>query len=164
MQLMPVFKGMITPEAAVAMLEYSPLPSKLVEQFKRMVEQGKEPPPEVREQQAIAKAGALAKVEKDQASAEASRAKAVLDLANASAAGAQAEADRLRAAIIADAAMPTTRVLDGDYAVEPLGEPTRQARPAPGVPFPPAGPGLPELPMAAGEAMPEPPLSNGLAR
>ena len=38
MQLMPVFKGMLTPDAAMVLLEYSPLPSKVVEAFKALME------------------------------------------------------------------------------------------------------------------------------
>ena len=132
MQLMPVFKGLLTPEAAIAMLEYSPLPSKLVEQFKKLVEQGKQPPPQVVEQQQIAKFGAIAKIEKDKASAEKDRAgaegvraQAMLDLANAAAAGAQADLDRVRAALVAGTAMPTTTAITDDYVVPPVADPRR---------------------------------------
>jgi len=38
MQLLPVFKGMITPDAALVLLEYSPLPSKVVQAFKQLLE------------------------------------------------------------------------------------------------------------------------------
>lgn len=127
MQLMPVFKGMMTPEAAVAMLEYSPLPSKLVETFKKLIQEGKQPSPEALEQQAIGKAGAIAKVDRDRAAAEKDRAAAagaraegMLDLANAAAAGAQADLDRVRAAVVAGtAAVATTRITDDEYVIDP---------------------------------------------
>lgn len=160
MQLMPFFKGMMTPEAAVAMLEYSPLPSKLVEQFKKLVLQGKEPPPEVREQQAIAKAGALAKVDrdhaaadKDRATAEGSRAQAVLDLANAAQAGAHASLQEAQADLVRQITpAPTTRNIEGEYAIEPQGMNGRQLPRLQQPPVLPNGTEPPALP----EALPDP--------
>lgn len=155
MQLMPVFKGMMTPEAAVTMLEYSPLPTKLVEQFKKLVQQGKEPPPEIREQQAIERAGAIAKVERDKAAAEkdrasaaGERAQAMLDLANAAAAGAQADLDRVRAAVVAGTAMPTTRTISDEFVVPPQADPTRTLPMPQPTPMIPSGPPAPALPIS----------------
>jgi hypothetical protein len=162
MQLMPVFKGMMTPDAAVAMLEYSPLPSKLVETFKKLVQEQKAPTPEAQEQQAIAKRGAIAKVAKDEASAQkdlatadGARAEAMLDLANAAAAGAQADLDRVRAAVVSSLApLPATRNIQDDYIVQPQADPTRTLRqpgPMPGIPT--AAP-LQQLAISAPEAGP----------
>lgn len=87
MQLMPMFKGMMSPEAAVAMMEYSPLPSKLVDALKAMLTK---PNPDADKERAMAEAAAGAKVQKDIASAdkakadaELARIKGVIDLANA---------------------------------------------------------------------------------
>lgn len=162
MQLMPVFKGMMTPEAAVVMLEYSPLPSKLVESFKKLVMDGKEPSPEAMEAQNIAKRGQLAKISKDEASAqkdlaaaEGQRAQAMLDLANAAAAGAQADLDRVRAAVVAGiTAPPTTRTIEDEYVVPPLADPTRTIQPPQGMPAIPTAAPLGGLPIAAPEAGP----------
>jgi len=143
MQLMPVFKGMMTPEAAVAMLEYSPLPSKLVETFRKLVMEGKNPPPEAIEAQQIGKAAQIAKIERDRAAAskdlataDGARAEAMLDLANAAAAGAQADLDRVRTAVVAGiAGVPTTRNIEGDYAISPTGvDPSRQLPSLPQMP------------------------------
>jgi hypothetical protein len=148
MQLMPVFKGMMSPEAAIAMLEYSPLPSKLVEQFKRMVEEGKQPPPEAQMQQQIAMKGALAKIEKDDAAADASRSKAILDLANAALVG--ADIARVQAAVVQGLPppQPTTRQLTDQYVVEPQGTGAPAMPPVGPMPMIPAGPPAPALPMA----------------
>lgn len=161
MQLMPVFKGMMTPEAAVAMLEYSPLPTKLVEQFKKLIEQGKQPPPEAVEAQQIGKAAQIAKIERDKAAAEkdkaaaaGSRAQAMLDLANAAAAGAQADLDRVRAAVVAGTAMPTTRSIEEPFVVPPMADPDRTIGVAPPVPMIPTGAQLPDLPISAPAADP----------
>lgn len=84
-EIMPVFRDMMTPESVIAILEYSPLPSKLVQAFKDMAK--KPPPPEAIEKQQVGKAAAVAKIEvdrstaaKNDAAAEATRAKAILDL------------------------------------------------------------------------------------
>jgi hypothetical protein len=100
MQLMPMFKGMMTPESAVLMLEYSPLPSKLVDQFKQMVEKASQPGEEQQMQQQLQIAGAKAQINKDDASADASRAKAILDLANAVGTVVQADAARVQASVV----------------------------------------------------------------
>jgi hypothetical protein len=100
LQLMPMFKGMMTPETAVLMLEYSPLPSKLVDQFKQMVEKASEPGQEQQMQQQLQIAGAKAQINKDDASADASRAKAILDLANAVGTVVQADAARVQASVV----------------------------------------------------------------
>jgi hypothetical protein len=100
LQLMPMFKGMMTPETAVLMLEYSPLPSKLVDQFKQMVEKSQQPGEEQQMQQQLQIAGAKAQINKDDASADASRAKAILDLANAVGSVMQADAARVQASVV----------------------------------------------------------------
>jgi hypothetical protein len=70
--VLPMFKEMMTPEVAVMILEYSPLPTQLIDGLKTLA--GKEPPPDVKAQEHIAIAAGRAKFAKDQASAEASRA------------------------------------------------------------------------------------------
>jgi hypothetical protein len=100
LQLMPMFKGMMTPEAAVLMLEYSPLPSKLVDQFKQMVEKASEPGQEQQMQQQLQIAAAKAAINKDDAAADKSRAGAILDLANAVGTVVQADAARVQASVV----------------------------------------------------------------
>jgi hypothetical protein len=43
MAMLPMFSSMMTPEAVVALLEYSPLPSKLVETFKALLQKAPDP-------------------------------------------------------------------------------------------------------------------------
>jgi hypothetical protein len=100
LQLMPMFKNMMTPEAAVLMLEYSPLPSKLVDQFKQMVEKASQPGEDQQMQKQLQIAGAKSQINKDDASAVASRAKAILDLANAVGTVVQADAARVQASVV----------------------------------------------------------------
>jgi hypothetical protein len=100
LQLMPMFKGMMTPETAVLMLEYSPLPSKLVDQFKQMVEKASQPGEDQQMEKQLQIAGAKAQINKDDASADASRAKAILDLANAVGTVVQADAARVQASVV----------------------------------------------------------------
>ena len=147
-QLMPIFKDMMTPEAAIAMLEYSPLPSKLVDQFKKMMKQAGEKTPEQIEAEKIGKAGALAKIAKDEAGAEqarasafASGAKGIVDLANAVAMGVQTSIPQAQAV-----AKPTTQTIDSEYVVEPQGQPQQAMPQLPQMPMVPSGPPQPEQP------------------
>ena len=91
MQLMPVLRGVMTPEAAVVMLEYSPLPSKLVNSFKTMLEESQAPPPGAEEMQQLAMRKAAAEtakieadVEKTEADAHKSKVDAIVQLIEAS--------------------------------------------------------------------------------
>lgn len=72
-QVLPVFKEMLTPEAVMVILEYSPLPSKLVDAFRTLASK---PNPEADEAKQAAKAAAAAKVERDVAAAAKDRATA----------------------------------------------------------------------------------------
>jgi hypothetical protein len=165
MQLMPVMKGMITPELAAMLLEYSPLPSKLVEGFRQQIEKSQQPGEEQKMQQQIAMQGAVAKIErdkaasqKDMAAADGARAQAMLDLANAAAAGAQADLDRVRAAVVQGMAVPTTRNIADEYVVPPIADPSRTIQPVRPMPMIPNGPRGPELPMGLQQAEPQLPL------
>jgi len=80
MQLMPAFKGMMTPEAALVLLEYSPLPSKVVQAFKQLMQK---PNPMQEAQQQLLIAGEQAKVTLDQAKAIESKANTKLKEAQA---------------------------------------------------------------------------------
>lgn len=82
-QVLPAFREILTPEAVIAILEYSPLPSKLVDAFKDMA--GK-PNPDADKAKELEIEKAVAQIGKDTASAEATRAKGLLDLVNAGAA------------------------------------------------------------------------------
>ena len=114
MQLMPVFKGMMTPEAALVLLEYSPLPSKVVQAFKQLMEK---PNPMQEMQQRLLIEGeqakitdlqtkaqktladtrqSVAKTALTEAQAEKTRVDAVLGMAQAASEGAMAEAETAR--------------------------------------------------------------------
>jgi len=87
-QVLPAFKELLTPEAVVTILEYSPLPSKLVSAFKEMINQPPPPEAELQKQMAIEAGKAdldekAAKTDKYRADAEATRAKAIADLVTA---------------------------------------------------------------------------------
>lgn len=121
MQLMPVFKGMMTPEAALILLEYSPLPSKVVQAFKQLLEK---PNPVQEQQQQLMLAHAQGEVQKLQteaaqniagaelkkAQAEKARVDAVLGMAQAATEAStanleQARADAMRADSLNDGGM-----------------------------------------------------------
>lgn len=132
-QLMPFFKGMMTPEVAVAILEYSPLPSKLVEAIKGIMAK---PNPQAAIGQAMAKAdldGKSAQAERLRAEAEAKRVTALLDLAEAGALAAKANLDNA-AAEVATAAPWSMKPIVAENVVDPMGN-----QPGPGQ--------LPQLPM-----------------
>jgi hypothetical protein len=178
MQLMPIFKGMLTPEATIAMLEFSPLPSKLVDSFRRMIEEGKNTP-EAAKQQQMGERAAMAKIgrdeaatQKDLATADGTRAQAMLDLANAAAAGAQAGLDRVRTAVIAGVNLPTAAAnIQEPYAISPMGESQNMPPMLPQLPSisaGPSGPRGPSVPVPMPEdatmpppASPMPPMVNG---
>lgn len=67
--LLPAFKDQLTsnPELLVLCMEYSPLPSKLVDAFKQMIQKMQ---PSQQQQQSMIQAAATAKINKDQAQAE----------------------------------------------------------------------------------------------
>lgn len=83
-QVIPAFRDILTPEAVVTILEYSPLPSQLVDTFKSMLNK---PNPDADEAKAIARAKEEAAIAKDRAQAD-------KYVADADAARAKAEADR----------------------------------------------------------------------
>lgn len=107
-QIMGAFKEMLTPEVVIAFLEYSPLPSKVLEMLKAQI--GKEPSPEEQMQKQLGLAAAQAKISVDQsvaqknlAQAESMKAGAIMDVSEAAKDQATAELNKARAAkIIAD--------------------------------------------------------------
>lgn len=111
-QMLPMIKDLLTPESAVEILEYSPLPEKLVSMFRQMLNEPPSPEQMQLRQAEITKALADlrstdAKTAKDAATAgkvradtdktiaeaEAVRAKAILDLAQAGAVATKAQMD-----------------------------------------------------------------------
>lgn len=64
--IMPAFRDLMTPEMALLILEYSPLPSKLVDGFKKIAAK---PNPDADAAKNVKMAGAEAKVARDQAAA-----------------------------------------------------------------------------------------------
>jgi hypothetical protein len=86
-QVIPAFRDLLTPEAVITLLEYSPLPSKLVGAFKEMAAR---PNPEAEMAKQITEAVNKVKIdreaagaEKDRATAEKTRVDGVLALATA---------------------------------------------------------------------------------
>lgn len=68
-QMLPAVGGMLTPDMWALILEYSPLPSDLVEKFKGIMAQS-QGDPEAQQKQALAMQQAIAKMQRDQAGAE----------------------------------------------------------------------------------------------
>jgi len=123
--MLPAIRDMLTPEIVLMLLEYSPLPAKLVESLKTML---KEPDPEKAQQQQMAMAAAKAELDKliaagekdkaiaareqfgimldqvgmakTQAETEGVRAQTVLDLASAGQEASQAMLDKAKARYI----------------------------------------------------------------
>ena len=92
-QVLPAFKELLTPEAVITVLEYSPLPSKLIGAFKDMASK---PNPEAETAKKIAQAVEQIKMdreaaaaEKDRATAESTRVGSIIDLATAGVQAAQ---------------------------------------------------------------------------
>lgn len=108
MQLLPAFKGMITPDVAMVILEYSPLPSKVVQALRQTAEK---PNPVQEQQQQLMLAHAQGEVQKLQseagknaadiklkeAQAEKARVDAVLGMAQAASEAATANLEQSRA-------------------------------------------------------------------
>jgi hypothetical protein len=71
--MLPAFRDMLTPEVAVKLLRYSPLPSEIVDELGRMVQARGQPDPQAMQREArnaaLAEAAAVAKVERDKAAA-----------------------------------------------------------------------------------------------
>ncbi|HXF55639.1 MAG TPA: hypothetical protein VNK52_16115 [Hyphomicrobiaceae bacterium] len=107
--VLPAFRGMLTPEAAVILLEYSPVPSKVVDALKALLAK---PNPDAEMQRRLASASAAAKIARDQAAADkdraaaaATRVDAVLDLAQAGVMVQQQEAAALKERALAAGAV-----------------------------------------------------------
>ena len=76
-QMMPVLRNYLTPESALAILDYSPLPAKLVGQLRQMSQQ---PPSEDQQQQKqLAIANAVSNIKKTNAQADQAEATAERD-------------------------------------------------------------------------------------
>lgn len=155
--MLPVFRDMLTPEAVVAILEYSPLPSKLVDTFKSMASK---PNPEADEAKALAKRQQAAKIERDEAAAYKDRTTADVDRLQGIIDLAQAGMSAPRPAMPAPS--PRGPLLPGEpFAIPPIEGGGGQLPFVPTVPTNPQGPVLPELPIAS-EGVPGVPMANGL--
>ncbi len=153
MQLMPVFKGMMTPEAALIMMEYSPLPSKLIQAFKQMLEK---PNPVQEQQQQLMLAHAEGEVKKlqseaakntadiglKQAQTEKTRVDAIVGMAQAAGDAAAANLDQSRA----DAHQADARMFQMDNNPFVVTPPQNMGQTAGQVPM------LPQLPTATESA------------
>ncbi|MCV0371727.1 hypothetical protein [Filomicrobium sp.] len=142
MMSLPVVQQMMTPEVAVTLLKYSPLPSQLVEAFEKMLAQ---PNPEADKARQIEERGRLVEIDKDSASAMKDRAQADKLKADTVLSLAQAANEQAQAA--ATSFMPTAPQQPQfgapveEFAVTPIGSNTRQLQ------------GPPELPTSPEEAM-----------
>jgi hypothetical protein len=159
MQVLPAFKDMLTPEVAVTILDYAPgLPSKLVDAL-RQISQKPDPDAEKHKMLAITSAvedikNKRADTEQKEASADASRAGAVLDIAKIGVQQAEyqvgayrqvldaigAEKDRAMAASEGDALSPGTAGPKPPAELPELGEMQPPAQDMPAM-IPPAAPG-----------------------
>lgn len=144
-QLMPMLKDFMTPEVALTLLEFSPLPSKVVESLKELAQKASEPNADAEQQKQLMIADAMSKIEvakttadKNSAGAAAARAKGVLDLANAAVAGAQANLARHQADLLEGT--PSVGITD-PFIVEPSQSDQNQVPQAPTMPTVPNGVG-----------------------
>lgn len=154
--IFPAIKDMLGPEEVLLFLEYAPLPTELVDALKkRLQEQGQAP--EVQQQKQLAIAGEQAKVAKDQASAKASSAKAILDMANAAKTHLDTQLAVAQASIAATLAgqAPRPALAPDAPVIEPIGPTAPMPAGPPPMPAPAEAPQLPELPTAAPGMMPE---------
>lgn len=111
MQMLPIFKGMLTPDIAMEILEFSPLPSKFVEKLKAMAAK---PNPEAQMQKQLMIEKGRAEIadlqgkalrnqtgaQLDAAKTEHERVAAVLDIAQAASDMSQAKLDQAKAEYI----------------------------------------------------------------
>lgn len=154
MQMLPMFKDMITPEIAMMILEYSPLPTRFVEALKAMVSQ---PNPEAEMQKQLMMEKGKAEIAKlqsdaqrnvtssefDQAKTSHERVKAVLDIAQSASDMSQAKLDQARADYIEreneerDALSQLPPVFDNPFLIEPSSM-NGGGNQLPGLPEPPA--------------------------
>ena len=74
-QMLPAFQAMMTPEVALLVLEYSPLPVDFVERLKGIISSGDQDPQQA-QQAMVMLLAALAKVQRDQAAAQKDKATA----------------------------------------------------------------------------------------
>ena len=166
--ILPAFKGLLTPQTLVTVLEYSPLPSKLVAALKEAVNQP--PDPLMLEGKKVALEGAKAEVMGEYATVEATQAKAqkdrvsaVVDLITAGISAHQVSQPPLPAGPAPAPAgpppmMPMSQQLPPDFAVPPMGGGLPGPGQVPGVP--PMGARSPQglLDEVAPEAMPPQPM------
>ena len=158
--IMPFFKDMMTPEVAMVCLEHSPLPSKVVDAFKGLL--NKPPDPMAQAQKMLGMKGAAAEVAKTESEVRATDANAVrdrigafVDLITAGVAAQQAKQDALtgqaeREKMITEALMAkrgaTGKLIEGDApAIAPVENPGPMLPPQMQSP-PQMSPELPMLP------------------
>jgi hypothetical protein len=163
-QVLPAFKELLTPEAVITVLEYSPLPSKLVGAFKEMASK---PNPEAEMAKQIAQAVEQVKLDRDKAAAEKDRATAektrldgVIELATAGVQAAQLGLLGAHENIMSPDpwAMPT---INDPYIIEPQQSNGAMPPMAPMMPQVPRGPARP-MPMMAEDVEPMPPPMPGM--
>jgi hypothetical protein len=150
-QVIPAFKELLTPEAVITILEYSPLPSKLVSAFKEMASK---PNPDAELKAEIAKAMEQIKMRretaaamKDEAAAEKTRVDGLIDLATAGIQAAQMGLLPAAQNIMTPEPWGAAPIVSDAMVIEPEPAMGPQVPPMPGVPMP--GQGVPrQLPMA----------------
>lgn len=161
MQLMPFFKGMLTPEIAVMILEYSPLPSKFTENLKKLMSQ---PNPEAEKQKQLMfekgeaeiidlKARArktLVDAELSQSKSQREKVGAVLDIADAAQQMSQAKLESAQAEYIEN----ESRLRSDLESLPPLFENPFLIAPDTEQPYSNPPPTLPQLPFAGPPRLP----------
>ncbi len=163
-QVLPAFKELLTPEAVITVLEYSPLPSKLVGAFKEMASK---PNPEAEMAKQIAQAVEQVKIDRDKAAAEKDRATAektrldgVIELATAGVQAAQLGLLGAHENIMSPEpwSMPAVMNIEDWQPPEANGAMPPMAPMMPQVPRGPARP----MPMMAEDVEPMPPQMPGM--
>jgi len=148
--MLPAIRDLLTPEAVIALLEYSPLPTQLVETFKQLA---LNPKPGQQQQELMQQRAALAQITLDEAKTDEVRAKAQSFLADVDMKLAEARKDN--AAAVLDMAAAGSHASAEKLAA--MLSKTLDAAPAPLLPFegegdymiPPTDPasgGMPQIP------------------
>lgn len=146
--VLPALKEYIDAPLAVKLLSYVPgIPQQLVADFQASLQERMQPNPEVDEQKAIAKQGAIAKVQRDEAAAQKdlatadkTRSEIVIDQATAFSERMRAARDQAQAVRAVNAGLRDVIPQSDQYAIAPMDTGMRQVRQLPQLPAGPVDP------------------------
>lgn len=166
-QVLPAFQGLMTPESVIAILEYSPLPSKLVSAFKDMASKPSPDAEITKAMQQIKLQREQAAAHKDEAAAEKTRLDGVLALAQAGVQAAQLGLLGATQNIMSPEPWKIQPGIEDAMIVPPNGSGLQGPALMPGMPaapMPSMGPSLPKAPNDGAESLPlpMPPMPNGI--